>query len=137
MGLNDVWTEKYRIENWPRWDYSLDDCTLTFSEEGKPKVVCDIRAVGSVHGNSWEWSWGNPNLPEACKRRVEEIRTLGEEKGWTQLTSLFLENDEFLGWELASIAAHVLEGVAAYRCPESKAPGNFMYLVILSAKFVN
>jgi hypothetical protein len=137
MALNKLWLEKYKIKDWPRWDYSLEECTLTFSEAGKAKVICEIRAVGSVQGNSWEWSWGNVNLPDSCKNRIDEVRAFGEEKQWSKLTSLFLDNDDYLGWELASVTVHLLDGIAAYRCPDSETPGYFMYLVILSAQFVN
>src|SRR6185312_14902931 len=79
---NDLWLEKYKIGTWGRWDYSLEDATLTFSQDGKPKVVCNIQAIGSVMGNSWEWSWGNENLPDSCKTRMNEVREFGEEKQW-------------------------------------------------------
>jgi len=137
MAQNDAWLEKYKINDWPHWHYSLEDCTLTFSEHGKAKVICDIRAVGSVEGNSWEWSWGNKNLPDSCKNRMEEVRKFGEHKQWHKLTSLFLDNDDYLGWELASVTVHLLGGTAVYRCPDSETPGYFMYLVILASRFVN
>jgi hypothetical protein len=135
---NNLWLEKYKIEDWPRWDYSLEDATLTFSQDGKSKVVCNIQAIGSVQGDSWEWSWGNQNLPDLCKTRMTEVREFGEEKQWSKLTSLFLDNDnEYLGWELASVTVHLLDGTAVYRCPDSETPGYFMYLVVLSSEFVN
>ncbi len=138
IAQNELWLDKYRIKHWPRWDYSLEECTLTFSEAGKPKVICDIRAVGSVQGDSWEWSWGNGNLPESCKDRMGVVHSFGKEKQWEKLTSLFLKNDNnYLGWELASVAVHILGGIAVYRCPDSETPGYFMYLVILSSQFVN
>lgn len=137
MAQNEIWLEKYKINDWPRWDYSLDEATLTFSKEGKAKVVCQMQAIGSVQGDSWEWSWGNANLEDSCKTRVHEIRDFGEAKQWSKLTSLFLENDEYLGWELASIAVHLLGGTAVYRCPDSQTPGYYLYLVILSSAFVN
>ena len=56
MAKNDIWLKKYKINDWPRWDYSMEDATLTFSEEGKVKVICDMQVVGSTQGNSWEWS---------------------------------------------------------------------------------
>lgn len=134
---NEIWLEKYKINDWPRWDYSLEDCTLTFSKDGKAKVICDIRAVGSVQENSWEWSWGNKNLPDSCKDRMEEVRDFGEHKQWSKLTSLFPDSTDYLGWELASVTVHLLGGTAVYRCPDSETPGYFMYLVVLASKFVN
>jgi len=69
---------------------------------------------------------------------MDEVRALGQEKGWERLSQLFLDNDnDYLGWELASVTSHVLDGIAVYRCPDSETPGYFMYLVILSSEFVN
>jgi hypothetical protein len=136
MAKNEVWLEKYKINSWPRWDYSMEEATLTFSEEGKAKVVCSIEVVGSNQGDSWEWSWGNANFPGICRQAMQEVKTIGAEKQWHKLTTLFLENDEYLGWECAAIANHALNGVGTYRCP-SDSDGDYVYLVILSSRFVN
>jgi hypothetical protein len=66
---------------------------------------------------------------------MQEVNEFGQEKKWEKLTTLFLNNDEYLGWECASIASHVLNGIGAYRCPSGD--GNFVYVVILSSRFVN
>jgi hypothetical protein len=129
--------EIYKIRSWPRWDYSLEEATLTFSEDGKAKVICEIQAVGSVVGEEWEWSWGNSNLPNTCKSRMLAVKEFCSEKQWNKLTSLFLPSNEYLGWELASIAVHLLGGTGVYRCPDSETPEYFMYLAILSSRFVN
>lgn len=134
---NKTWFAKYKIDSWPRWDYSLEDATLTFSEDGNAKVICEIQAVGSVMGNEWEWTWGNKNLPLSCKSHMMVVKEFGEEKNWQKLTSLFLPSDEYLGWELASIAVHLLGGIGVYRCPDSQTPGYFMYLAVLTSQFVN
>jgi hypothetical protein len=136
MAKNDLWLEKYNINHWPRWDYSMEEATLTFSEEGKTKVICDMQVVGSTQGDSWEWSWGNKNYPTVCRRFIQQVKSFGVEKQWNKLTTLFLDNDEYLGWECASIANHVLGGIAAYRCP-SGGKGDFVYVVVLSSRFVN
>jgi hypothetical protein len=135
MAKNHVWLEKYRINDWPRWDYSMEEATLAFSENGQVKVICDMQVVGSTNGDSWEWSWGNTNFPLACRQLMQAVNEFGQEKKWETLTTLFLNNDEYLGWECAAIANHVLNGVGAYRCPSGD--GNFVYVVILSARFVN
>jgi hypothetical protein len=136
IAQNDVWLKKYRIKSWPRWDYSLEEATLTFSKDGRAKVVCEIQAVGSVQGDSWEWSWGNANLPESCKHKMRAVEKFGRQKGWSKLTSLFLDSNDYLGWELSSVAVHLLGGTAVYRCPDSETPGYFMYLAILSSQFI-
>jgi hypothetical protein len=137
MAKNDVWLEQYAIDSWPRWDYSMEDATLTFSKDGQPKVICRIEVVGSTHPQSWEWSWGNETLPVACRQEMGRVYQLGEEKGWDRLTTLFLKSDEYVGWECGAIANHVLEGIGVYRCPDNSEPNNAVYIVILSSEFVN
>jgi hypothetical protein len=138
MAQNKQWIEKFRIDSWPRWDYSMENATLTFSEKGKAKVICQIEVVGSTTPESWEWAWGNENFPSACRKRMGLVHALGEEKEWDRLTTLFLESDEYVGWECASIASHVLGGLGIYRCPASDgAEEEAVYVVIVSAEFVN
>lgn len=136
MAKNEIWLKEFKINDWPRWDYSMEDATLTFSQDGNPKVVCDMQVVGTTVGDSWEWSWGNHHLPDACRYLMQEVLSFGEEKEWELLTTLFLDNDEYLGWECSSIANHVLNGIGAYRCPDNDESG-FVYVVILSSRFVN
>ena len=138
MAQNDTFIAKYRINDWPRWDYSMENATLIFSEEGKTKVICKIEVVGSTTSDSWEWAWGNENLPLTCRKRMAEVYAFGEEKQWNRLTSLFLESDKYVGWECASVASHVLGGIGVYRCPNSGGTKqDAVYVVILSAEFVN
>ena len=142
MDLNKAMMETYKLGHWPRWDYQMEDATLVFSRDGKPQVICDMQVVGSTEGDTWEWSWGNAHLPEACRSRMCVVHELGEEKDWDRLTTLFLPNDENVGWECASIANHLLGDIGAYRCPDSdsKRDDNLVdavYVAILSARFVD
>ena len=138
MAQNDLLIEKYRIDSWPRWDYSMEDATLIFSDDGKAKLICQIEVAGSTTPTSWEWSWGNENYPISCRKRMGAVYAFGEEKQWDKLTSLFLEYDEYVGWECTSIACHVLNGIGIYKCPNSrKSKKDAVYVVILSAEFVN
>jgi hypothetical protein len=132
---NDLWFAKYRINDWPMWFYSMEDASLTFStEEDVVKVICHIQVVGSTEKDSWEWSWGNTNLPEICKTRMNEVFNFGKEKGWARLTTLFLENDQYTGWECVSIASHLLKGLGVYRCGDEE---EAVWVVVLGCEFVN
>jgi hypothetical protein len=53
MTKNETWFAKYKIDDLPRWDYSMEDATLIFSEDGKAKVICDMQVVGSTQDDSW------------------------------------------------------------------------------------
>ena len=136
MLKNDAWSEKFRVGSWSRWNYEMDDAILVFSDDhGKARVICSMQVVGTTEDCSWEWAWGNANLPEACKHRMDEVRAFGEEKQWQQMTELFLENDEYLGWECSAIASHLLGGIAVYRGPSSYKNGA-VWMVILECRFV-
>ena len=91
MAKNDVWLEKYRINDWPRWDYSMEEATLAFSENGQVKVICDMQVVGSTNGDSWEWSWGNTNFPLACRQLMQVVNEFGQEKKWEKLTTMGMQ----------------------------------------------
>ncbi|MBT9331108.1 hypothetical protein D0Y96_008615 [Acidipila sp. 4G-K13] len=75
-------------------------------------------------------------MPSESRDRMSAVRDFGEEKEWAPLTTLFLESNEYLGWEFTAIAAHLLGADAGYRCPDSDAPGNFVYVVTFNTRFV-
>ena len=139
MERNEAWTEKFRIGSWPQWEYDHEGSHLIFTEQGRAKVIADIVPVGMSYkqGTRWEWSWGNPNFPPASRERMEKVREFGEVKEWPKLTTLFLDNDEYLGWELSSISAHLLNAEGSYRCPDKDEPGNFIYVLAFNTRFVN
>jgi len=141
IDLNAALKETYKISSWPRWDYQMEDATLIFSKDGQARVICDMEVAGSTEGDTWEWSWGNAHTPESCRSRMCAIHELGTEKNWTRLNTLFLPNDEYVGWECAGIANHLLGGIGVYRCPSSNSQRDdnlvdAVYVVVLSARFV-
>jgi hypothetical protein len=137
MERNKDWMEKFGIGKWPRWDCDFETETLKFSADGRVQVVADIVAVGTVHGSRWEWAWGNPHSPSRSRERMAAVREFGEEKGWERLTTLFLDSDEYTGWEFSAISAHILNSDGVYRCPDSDQPGNFVYVLAFNTRFVN
>jgi hypothetical protein len=129
-----TWFETYGLRTFPSWEYSMLASTLTFFDENSaPILVFGIQVVGTTETATWEWSWGNGNLPSKCSARIFDVRDFGDRRGWKQLTTLFLGSDKYVGWECASIANHLLDGMAAYRCPTGP-PGEeeAVYIVILS-----
>lgn len=142
IDLNDQLSKHSKITSWPRWDYQMDDATLIFSAEGKQQVLCRMQVVGSTMGDTWQWSWSNPHQPEVCRLKMCAVHELGEEKHWDRMTTAFLPNDEYVGWECAGVANHLLGGIGVYRCPSSDSKRDdhlvdAVYVVILSADFMN
>jgi hypothetical protein len=136
MERNRKWRELYNVDSWPRWDFNHNSGELVFSENSKAKVISEVAIAGAVSNGTWEWTWGNPKMPSRDRTLLSSVREFGDEKEWTKLTTLFLTNDEYLGWELTAVAAHILEAQGVYRCPDGDCSGDFQYLVILNTRFV-
>lgn len=134
MDLNERCKEEFRISTWPRWEYDLEQGTLTFSEEGIAKVVASIQVAGTTSrsAGTWMWGWANDSLPANATKDVERVRQFGRVENIDQLTKSELPDDEYLGWEMTAVAAKLLEAKGAYRCPDDN---GFLYLVYSSIGF--
>jgi Family of unknown function (DUF6882) len=137
MKRNDDWGRKFKIDDWPQWYYDSETETLRFTENGKAKVLADIVTAGLIYKGRWEWSWGNPNVPDKSREIMEKVRQFGERKGWSKITTLFVDSDEYVGWEFSAISAHILSAEGVYRCPLDKETGMFAYVLAFNTKFVN
>jgi hypothetical protein len=115
MDKNKLFFERYGRHS--RWDWDNVAVTLTFSDPVLPTVRIDVTVVGSTVGDSWEWSWANPNYQAHSAQDMDKIREFGETNGYDKLTSAFLDADEFTGWEMTAVAAHLLGAPGAYRFP--------------------
>jgi hypothetical protein len=134
MRLNELCEEEFRIGSWPRWDYNLERGTLTFSENGTPKVLASIQVIGttSVSGGTWMWGWANESLPSNVTKAVAKVREFGEAGNIEELTEAELPDNEHLGWGMTAVAAKLLRAKGAYRCP---ATNGFVYVTYSSIGF--
>lgn len=116
---NGACEDEFRISDWPRWDYDFDAGTMTFSQDGVPKVIASIQVVGStsISGGTWLWSWANEYMPGRIADRMGAIQTFGEVENLTLLTEAVRADEEHLGWKLTAIAAKLLDAKGGYRCP--------------------
>ena len=126
---NDRFRVKYGQH--ARWDWDDERSTLTFSDPERPSLEIDVSIVGTTQGEQWEWSWANKNIPQANKVDIEKVREFGESNGFDKLTKDFLDADEYTGWEMTSIAVHVLGAKGSYRFPTDQ---GFCYLVYRNIK---
>ncbi len=115
MDKNKRFEERYGRHD--RWDWDEVTVTLTFSDPVKPTVRINVTVVGSTEGDSWEWSWANSNYEARSKIDMEKVHEFGKSNGYEQLTSAFLDADEYTGWEMTAVAAHILNALGAYRFP--------------------
>ena len=137
IAKNEASNAEFRGFEMPRWDYSDQGHTLSFSENGKTRLICDVVIAGTTLGAEWQWSWGNKQTDAVNRDGMRPVLELGEAKQWTPITSLFRTADEYTGWECASVASHVLGGQANYRFAYGDNDEYFAYLVILRTHRVN
>ena len=121
---NHRFSEKYGV--FARWDWDYERSVITFSLQDKPTLEIEASIVGTTEGDSWEWAWANRNLDPHTKVDIAKVREFGEAKGFKKLTTPFLSADEYTGWEMTSVAVHVLESLGSYRFPTEN---GFCYLV--------
>jgi hypothetical protein len=111
--------EVFGIGTHDRYYWDEPNMVVEFSTADEPLVTATTRVVGSVStmSGTWLWSWANSNLASRHWQDVLEVKRFGEAKGIWQLTTAKWEADEVDGWEMTSIAAHILRSQGAYRLP--------------------
>lgn len=130
----DELRERYRIDEWERWDWNRDDHQLIFSHEGSPKVVANIVFVDSYSSKStsWMWAWANPAFTDDERRLLLPVKEFGAELGSMKVASGYWMADESDGWEMTAFAARVLGAADAYRTPTES---GHTYMIIMDARW--
>jgi hypothetical protein len=136
MALNEECEKAFKISSWPRWNYDLDEGTLTFSRNEKPGIIASIQVVGSTSksGKTWLWAWANSNFPSNVKDPVAAVRAFGDAEAIPILTEGSSPDDEHIGWEMTAVAAKILGSKGAYRCPHES---GIVYVVYSNIRFVD
>lgn len=100
------------------WDWNDDSSTLTFTDPVKPTVIADVRLVGSfsTRTNTFQWAWQTIEDPHAIEE-ISRVRTFGEVRAMTKLTTPNFPAEQVDGWEMASLAGYLLGADAIYRPP--------------------
>lgn len=121
----------FQLEQWSRWDYDMDARTLTFSDADVPKVVAEIRLIGStsIELKNWQWSWANVHWPASVCEGVEVLREFGEEHRIEELTNGWVDAEDLtqLGWRLSAVAARQMDGLGVYRPKTNNGELFFLY----------
>lgn len=135
IDLNEKYHDEFRIGEYARWDYDLEDAKLRFSNEGVVLVEADIQAAGSIANSSksWLWSWANSSLPDHVTDAILAVKEFGETHHILKLTDDYWEATEDDGWEMAAVANRIIGGKGVYRCPDEK---GFFFLILTDIRFV-
>jgi hypothetical protein len=115
-----------RFGKYKRWDWDDEAVTLTFSDPDKPPLVIHVTVVGTTRGEEWQWTWANRNFEDRSRLGMDKVREFGETHGFEKLTTAFFDADEHTGWEMTSVAVHILKAFGSYRFPTDE---GYCYLV--------
>jgi hypothetical protein len=102
-----------------RWDFDEETRTVRFSDGGTPVVIADARMVGtySTKDGSFQWAWVPYPANEPLIRDVVGMRAFGEIHGIERLTRPHWHGEIEDAWEVAALAAYLIDCDAVYRAP--------------------
>jgi hypothetical protein len=82
-------------------------------------VIADVRLVGSLSTKTDTFQWAWETLEDEPEKTIDlsYVRTFGEVRGIAKLTTPDFASDQAGGWEMAAIAAYLLDADSVYRPP--------------------
>ena len=115
----DALSARFSLGSYQRYDWNQETGELVFSNDGVPAVIADFDFIGSYSSksNTWLWAWANFHLLEALRSAVEAVRDHGEKHDYPWLTTAKWSAEGVNAWEMAAIAAHILNAEGVYRSP--------------------
>ena len=130
----DHLSREYSLNRHKRWDWDQERGEIVFSNDGVPAVIAKIDFIGSVSTktNTWLWSWANPSLLDTARSRTTSIRKVGDDRDFPHLTVPKWPAEEADGWDMAAVAAHVLDAQGVYRTPDDN---GFTFLALSNMRF--
>lgn len=117
--LQDAAQARTRFLDYARWDIDPDAGTFTFTDPARPSLRARYSSVGSfsTKTNTWMWSWNHDGMSERLLGETPRLRAFGESRGAQRVAEGYWNADEVDGWEMTSLAAHLLGADAVYRAP--------------------
>ncbi len=121
--------QEFDLGSHQRYDWDQVKGELVFSNDGVAAVVAKIDFIGSYSSrtDTWLWAWANFHLLENVRTRVQAVRDFGEVHDYPCLTTPKWIAEEVNAWEMAAVAAHVLNARGIYRSPRE---GGASFLLI-------
>jgi hypothetical protein len=115
----DAMRSEFDLGSFKKYDWHQDSGQLIFTRDDRTQLVTDFQFVGGVSSRShtWLWSWANHSILEPVKQQIRRVRTLGEEQRFLKLACARWPADEGDGWDMAAVAAYLLQAKGAYRSP--------------------
>lgn len=102
-----------------KWFYEPETSELRFDWANRPSRTFRASVVGSfsTRTHTWMWSWFNEGVSEVMQGDVWQLRQFGVCRGLERVAEPHWDATELDGWEMTSLAAHILGADAVYRAP--------------------
>jgi hypothetical protein len=103
---------------------------LTLHVRGLPILSSSVILAGRYDRDRslWRWGWGDLGVSPAHATVLEDVRAVGESRGFPQLTREVWSAREDEAWQMAAVAALVLDGRGVY-CAREEGLHSFYVLL--------
>lgn len=116
--------EQFSLSSQARWDLDQPSGKLMFSDGDRPTVVADIEFIGSYSTltRTWLWAWANFDLDENVRNQITGVQAFGNMHALPRLTIRKWRCSEEVAWNMAAVAAAVLDAHGVYRAQSRIGP---------------
>ena len=114
----DAARERFGLGSHARYETDLTAATIRFFDANDvEQASADIQVAGSWSPNSgtWMWGWENESAPDAVVSKLGPIADAGRDKDVKALQAHVVECDEDGAWNLAALAADIVDAQCVYR----------------------
>jgi hypothetical protein len=113
-----------------RYTLRREGRALTLHVRGFPILSSSVVLAGRYDRarSLWRWAWGDCDASSMHASVLEDVRAVGESRGFPQLTREVWSAREDEAWQMASVATLLLDGRGVYCAREA---GLHSYYVLL------
>ena len=118
---NDI-VKNYALGSYENWKYDQDTEKLTFLNQGKVILICDVIIIASwlEEKEDWLWGWANNSLSEDLRKKSERLKKLSTITGIEDFSEKHMQADKDLAEEIAAMSIKVLNAKGLYVAPAGK-----------------
>jgi len=126
--------KRFGLGSYERYEFDLRRGEIWWSNPDGPQVRAKVTLAGTTsrETDTWLWAWANPHFNEIDIGPIAEVREFGEEEGIAKLTKARWTAGEIDGWEMAAVAARLLEEQGVYHAPGEVS----LYLLFHNLEFI-
>jgi hypothetical protein len=108
---------KWGFDAYARWDFDEEGRTLAFTDPARSTLIAEVRLVGAFDPatSTFHWSWANYDRDHLLIAGIPSLRTYGDVRGISQLTTNDWDAKMTDGWRMTALAGYLLGCAGVYR----------------------